>query len=220
MLCCTALGKNEVIFSVSGALPCCITGARVSALEMRDWKYEWKCLSSDLSPPFSCTLPSPFLPFFSVFYQLPLFFCLINFNLLSSFPTLPFSSIFQQWDWWLPFFPLSFSLSVSLIHLLSTCFISVPLSHLISTGNTPSSWGHHSVHACACVCDDHTLMEGMCLGRGDEFSHLIPFLHLGPALRLCRQKIRWKCNHNQLRAQTRMDTHTPTRTQDMHKHTL
>lgn len=82
----------------------------------------------------------------------------------------------------------------------STCFITVPLSHLISDSNTPSNRGHHS--QCVCVRErvsawPHTL-EGTVSGKGRWVSLSDPICPSGPCSPSRWEKIRWKCNHNQL----------------------
>lgn len=166
-------------------------------------QYGWKGHSSFISTMnFSifCSLFLRLLPTFKLFSSnkfLPTVF-LSNSTFLIDFPamrlmvTIP-PSLSLDLFLWSTFFPLASSLSRSHTSLAPV----IP-------------WVAEDTIHWMCVCDDHTLKKGMCLGRGDEFSHLIPFLRLGPALRLCRQKIRWKCNHNQLRAQTKRDTHMHT----------
>lgn len=104
------------------------------------------------------------LPWTSLSSVLPFLRLLPTFALFSSNKFLP--TVFLSNSTFLIDFPAmrlmvtippSLPRSVSLIHLLSTCFISVPLSHLISTGNTLSSWGHHSLDVC--VMTTHSRRE-------------------------------------------------------------
>lgn len=90
-----------------------------------------------------------------------------------------------------------------------TCFISVPLSHLISNANTPSNRRHHSMYLCECVrvCISVCVRKRLCLGRGDEFPPLIPFLRLRPCFPSRRGENPMEMQSQSFRVQTRTDTH-------------
>lgn len=59
------------------------------------------------------------------------------------------------------------------------------------------------VRVCICVC----VRKGLCLGRGDEFPPLIPFLRVWPCFPSRRGENPMEMQSQSFRVQTRTDTH-------------